>query len=118
MKEGLVVGQLEKEASQTRDYCVAKNATDRAARPDSLDFARDRLFAAQRTLVQYDSRTAELLSERALKQGIELVPNHAIDHEGTAGIGDLVEKKLGPTVSVDIDGIDQVEAGNDVEMLG
>jgi hypothetical protein len=26
--------QFEKEASQTRDYCVAKNATHRAARPD------------------------------------------------------------------------------------
>jgi hypothetical protein len=27
--------QIDKEASQTRDYCVAKNATLRAARPDS-----------------------------------------------------------------------------------
>jgi len=44
------VGQLEKEASQTRDYCVAKNATHRAVRPDSLDFARDRLFTAQKRL--------------------------------------------------------------------
>jgi hypothetical protein len=26
---------FDKEASQTRDYCVAKNATLRAARPDS-----------------------------------------------------------------------------------
>jgi hypothetical protein len=26
--------QLDKEASQTRDYCVANNATLRAARPD------------------------------------------------------------------------------------
>src|SRR5208337_1412580 len=30
----LVVGQFGKEASQARDYCVAKNATLRAARPD------------------------------------------------------------------------------------
>jgi hypothetical protein len=30
-----VVGQFGKEASQTRDCCVAKNATLRAARPDS-----------------------------------------------------------------------------------
>src|ERR1035438_8809322 len=29
-----VVVQFGKEASQTRDYCVAKNATHRAARPD------------------------------------------------------------------------------------
>jgi hypothetical protein len=29
-----VVVQFGKEASQTRDYCVAKNATLRAARPD------------------------------------------------------------------------------------
>jgi len=28
------VAQFDKEASQTRDYCVAKNATHRAARPD------------------------------------------------------------------------------------
>jgi hypothetical protein len=52
-----------------------------------------------------------------LKQGIELVPNHAIDDEGAAGIGDFAEKKLGATVSIDVDGIDEVEAGNDVEML-
>ena len=32
----LVVAQSGREASQTRDYCVAKNATLRAARPDSL----------------------------------------------------------------------------------
>jgi hypothetical protein len=31
---GSVVVQFGKEASQTRDYCVAKNATHRAARPD------------------------------------------------------------------------------------
>jgi hypothetical protein len=29
-----VVGEGDREASQTRDYCVAKYATDRAARPD------------------------------------------------------------------------------------
>jgi hypothetical protein len=29
-----VVVQFGREASQTRDYCVAKNATHRAARPD------------------------------------------------------------------------------------
>jgi hypothetical protein len=28
------VAQFDREASQTRDYCVAKNATHRAARPD------------------------------------------------------------------------------------
>jgi hypothetical protein len=30
----MVVVQFGKEASQTRDYCVANNATHRAARPD------------------------------------------------------------------------------------
>jgi len=30
----LVVVQFEKEASQTREFCVAKDATLRAARPD------------------------------------------------------------------------------------
>src|SRR5580704_19404706 len=29
-----VVGERDREASQTRDYCVAKCATQRAARPD------------------------------------------------------------------------------------
>jgi amidohydrolase len=36
MIRGLVTAEFEREASQTRDYCVAKNATRRAARPDSL----------------------------------------------------------------------------------
>jgi hypothetical protein len=49
-----------KEASQTRDYCVAKNATQRAARPDSFGCAQDRLFAAQRTLAQDDNQTDPL----------------------------------------------------------
>ena len=43
-----------KEASQARGYGVAKNATLHAARPGSLDFARDRLFAAQTRLAQDD----------------------------------------------------------------
>jgi len=42
------VVQFENEASQTRGYCVAKYATPRAARADSLGFARDRLFATRR----------------------------------------------------------------------
>jgi hypothetical protein len=29
-----VAGEFDEEASQTRDYCVAKSATHRAARPD------------------------------------------------------------------------------------
>ena len=33
-RKAWVVVQFEKEASQTRDYCVAKNATLRASRPD------------------------------------------------------------------------------------
>ena len=36
-------GSLIKEASQTRDYCVAKNATLRAARPDP-SLRKKRLF--------------------------------------------------------------------------
>jgi len=48
------MGLFEKEASQTRDFGVAKSATLRAARPDSLDFTRDRLFAAQKRLAQDD----------------------------------------------------------------
>jgi hypothetical protein len=30
----LLAAQSDKDASQTRDYCVAKSATHRAARPD------------------------------------------------------------------------------------
>jgi hypothetical protein len=37
------VAQLDKEASQTRDYCAAKSATRRAARPDS-SLREERLF--------------------------------------------------------------------------
>jgi len=48
------VVQFDKEASQTRDYSVAQSATVRAARPDSLDFARDRLFASQKQLAPDD----------------------------------------------------------------
>jgi hypothetical protein len=38
-----VVVQFDREASQTRDYCVAKNATYRAARPDPSP-RKERLF--------------------------------------------------------------------------
>jgi hypothetical protein len=38
-----VVVQSDKEASQTRDYCAAKNAALRAARPDSSR-RKERLF--------------------------------------------------------------------------
>jgi hypothetical protein len=37
------VVQFDKEASQTRDYCVANNATLRAARPDP-SLRKERLF--------------------------------------------------------------------------
>ena len=49
---GLIVVQSSKEASQTRDYCVAKHATLRAARPDPLRLRSGQAFAAQRTLAQ------------------------------------------------------------------
>src|ERR1700730_5977850 len=38
-----VVGQFDKETSQTRDYCVATNATQRAARLDP-SLGKKRLF--------------------------------------------------------------------------
>jgi hypothetical protein len=55
------VVQFDKEASQTRDYCVAallskSGATRRATRPDPLGKARGRLFAAQKALAQDDKR--------------------------------------------------------------
>jgi hypothetical protein len=59
----LVVAQFDEEASQTRDCCAAIAAL-RAARPDSLDYARDRLFAVQKRLAQDDkancTNTADL----------------------------------------------------------
>jgi hypothetical protein len=36
-------GEFNKEASQTREYCVAKSATRRAARPDP-SLRKERLF--------------------------------------------------------------------------
>src|SRR5579864_5663246 len=49
---GSVVGQFDKEASQTRDYCVAKNATQRAARLDPSPRKR-RLFRMTIKLTHY-----------------------------------------------------------------
>ena len=53
-----VVVQFDKEASQTRLLCRQKRRF--AARPDSLDYARDRLFAAQKRLAQDGIQTAPL----------------------------------------------------------
>jgi hypothetical protein len=47
-----VVVQFDKEASQTRDYCVANNATRRAARPDSSR-RKERLFGMTIKLHHY-----------------------------------------------------------------
>ena len=52
-----VVVQFDKEASQTRDYWVAKNATRRAARPDS-SLRKERLFGMAITLHHYQSGEA------------------------------------------------------------
>jgi hypothetical protein len=46
------VVQFGKEASQTRDYCVAKNATLRAARPDS-SLRKERLLGMTIKLHHY-----------------------------------------------------------------
>jgi hypothetical protein len=42
-EKDLAVLQFDREASQTRDYCVAKKATHRAARPDP-SLRNERLF--------------------------------------------------------------------------
>jgi hypothetical protein len=47
----LAVGQFDKEASQTRDYCGAKSATSRGS---------PRSFAAQKALTQDDNQTDPL----------------------------------------------------------
>jgi hypothetical protein len=51
------VVQFDKEASQTRDYWVAKNATRRAARPDS-SLRKERLFGMTIKLHHYRSGEA------------------------------------------------------------
>jgi hypothetical protein len=47
-----VVGRFDKEAIQTRDYCVAKNATQRAARPDPSR-RKERLLRMTINLARY-----------------------------------------------------------------
>jgi hypothetical protein len=47
---GMGVGAVDKEASQTRVYCVAQNATHRAARPDP-SLRKERLLRMTRKLL-------------------------------------------------------------------
>ena len=51
---------FDKAASQTRDYCVAKNATLRAARPDCFRIRSGQVLIAQGTLVRNKNRNVEL----------------------------------------------------------
>jgi hypothetical protein len=44
------------EASQTRDYCVAKGATQRAARPDPLRLRSGQALAALKRLLGMTNR--------------------------------------------------------------
>ena len=56
-----VVAQFDKEASQTRDYCVANGATHRAARPDP-SLRKERLLGMTIKLRHYRRRGSELSS--------------------------------------------------------
>src|SRR5205823_8802631 len=56
-----VVVQFGKEASQTRDYCVARNATHRAARPDP-SLRKERLL--RMTIKLHHYRCPPLLATR------------------------------------------------------
>ena len=49
--------QFDKEASQTRDYCVAKSATHRAARPDP-SLRKERLLRMTSKLHHYQKSGA------------------------------------------------------------
>jgi putative membrane protein insertion efficiency factor len=51
--------EIDKDASPTRDYCVAKNATHRAARPDS-SLRKERLLGMTR-LNQFAQRVVVLM---------------------------------------------------------
>src|SRR5271169_7107341 len=64
--------RVNKEASQTPDYCIAKSAMLRAARPDPFDFAQGKLFAAQKALAQDDKSTLTLLRLVDLRQQVGL----------------------------------------------
>jgi hypothetical protein len=55
------VVQFDKEASQTRGYCVAKSATLRAARPDP-SLRKERLFRMTIELHRYPSAISRQFS--------------------------------------------------------
>jgi hypothetical protein len=67
-----VLVQFGKEASRTRDYCLAKNATLRDARPDSSR-RKKRLFGMTIKLHLYlaaecvDTKSAKMLALRVLE---------------------------------------------------
>ena len=50
--------QFDKEASQTRDYCVAKSAIHRAARPDP-SLRKKRLLRMTSEFLGFDSYVAD-----------------------------------------------------------
>jgi hypothetical protein len=64
------VGQFDKEASRTRDYCAAKAALLRASlaqgRLKSASRGSPRSFTAQKTLVQDDKQTEPLLGDEVI----------------------------------------------------
>jgi hypothetical protein len=71
VKDGVVV-QFDKEATQTRDYCIAallirSSATHLAARPDSLGSLGTGSSLRKETLVQDDNQTALLPRTAALR---------------------------------------------------
>src|SRR5271168_5163069 len=74
----------DKDASQTREYCIAKNAMHRAARPDRVRLRSGQAFTAQRTLVQ-DDMTKHLKEVDRLQRIIEAFPKVTI-----TVLGDLV----------------------------
>src|SRR5580704_2513568 len=67
-RERFSVVEVDKEASQTRDYWVAKNATLRAARPDSSP-RKERLFGMTIRLHQYTFFQRVFPTHNEQKQG-------------------------------------------------
>ena len=65
--------QFDKEASQTRDYCVAKNATHRAARPDP-SLRKGRLF--RMTIELHHCRNSSFTRPVLAGAKLSLCPNN------------------------------------------
>jgi HTH-type transcriptional regulator/antitoxin HigA len=71
------VVQFDREASQTRDYCVAKSATHRLRSGQAASRGSPRSFTAQRTLVQDDNQEVCSKMSTGLANPAEMIAHGA-----------------------------------------